>query len=87
MLRSRLQEKEPLDSRSKYTINADVAVEYPDAHGIAYIGLSPKPRQVDRTVEVIDAHGYNLGIHLDLDSEGRLIGIELMTAKLLPPRT
>lgn len=74
-----------LDSKNNsYVIEAKVDVSYPDAHGIAYIGLS-EPRQVDRTIIVCDGVD-NTGIHIDLDAEGRLLGIELMSAKLLPPR-
>lgn len=53
----------------------DVKLTHDATAGAMYIELVPRPRDVARTVEIDD------GTNVDLDADGRLLGIEVLNPR------
>ena len=55
------------------------------AGSVAYIQITPcPPGGVERTIISADESGEEMGIHLDIDAESHVLGIELMDGSQLP---
>lgn len=58
------------------------------AGSIAYLQFTPcPPGGVERTIIAANENGEELGINLDIDAEGHVLGIELMDGSQLPVDT
>jgi uncharacterized protein YuzE len=74
----------------KYTLQAEVTGEKGDSYGVGYIylqkGIKLDDKTPSKTIIVQDQRGEEMGIHIDLDVDGRIFGIEVMSLSLLPPQ-
>ena len=58
------------------------------AGSVAYLEFTPRPSDsAVRTIIAANKNGEELGIHLDIDVEGHVLGIELMDGGQLPVDT
>lgn len=79
--------KQPQARKIDYNIPGRVQAEEGSSYGVGYIYLQD-PAKLARPVKTIivqDQNGKERGIHIDIDANGSIYGIEVMSLGLLPP--
>lgn len=82
------ESNDPDPSKTESPFGITYTKEDVGAGSIAYLQFTPcPPGGVERTIIAANENGEELGINLDIDAEGHVLGIELMDGSQLPVNT